>query len=129
MKIYQYIGFHIIIMCQRFHVIASFTFWDTRRTQDTWNFVYRHLETINILKVGYFFKKNRIYGKLTREFLGLRMRNFQSTVFTWIQPYSEIFKSAIWLENHKTDTNFGLYGINIWTSMFLTRCHRKNALP
>ena len=32
---------------------------------------------------------------MTREFLGLRMWNFQGIVFIWTQTYREIFKSAL----------------------------------
>ena len=34
-------------------------------------FVYKHIETIEYV----------LYGQITREFLGLRMRNFQGIVF------------------------------------------------
>ena len=33
--------------------------------------------------------------QITREFLGLRMRNFQGIAFIWTQAYREIFKSAL----------------------------------
>ena len=36
----------------------------------------------------------KFYGYITREFLGLRMRNFQGIIFIWTQAYREIFKSA-----------------------------------
>ena len=32
---------------------------------------------------------------MTREFLGLRMRNIQDVVFIWTRTYGEIFKSAL----------------------------------
>ena len=32
---------------------------------------------------------------MTREFLGLRIRNFQGIIFAQIRTYAEIFKSAI----------------------------------
>ena len=32
---------------------------------------------------------------MTRDFLGLRMRNFQGIVFIWTQTYSKTFKSAL----------------------------------
>ena len=44
-----------------------------------------------MLKVAYFLRKRQI----TREFLGLRMRNFQGIVFICTQTYSEIFKSGL----------------------------------
>ena len=37
----------------------------------------------------------KLYGYMTREFLGFRMQNFQSTIFIWIRTYREIFKSAL----------------------------------
>ena len=32
---------------------------------------------------------------MTRDLLGLRMRNFQGMVFKWNRTYGEIFKSAL----------------------------------
>ena len=32
---------------------------------------------------------------MTRDLLGLRMRNFQGMIFKWIRTYREIFKSAL----------------------------------
>ena len=44
-------------------------------------FVYKNTETIEYVKMYPIFKKNTIFtGKLTREFLELRMRNFQGFV-------------------------------------------------
>ena len=37
----------------------------------------------------------KLQGQITREFLGLRMRNFESIVFIWTQTYRKIFKSAL----------------------------------
>ena len=48
-----------------------------------------------MLKISLLFKKYELQRKITREFLGLRMRNFQGSVFIWIQTYREIFKSAL----------------------------------
>ena len=39
--------------------------------------------------------KITLYGYINREFLGLRMRNFQGIVFIWTRTYSEKFKSAL----------------------------------
>ena len=36
-----------------------------------------------------------LYGRTTREFLGLRMRNFQGIIFILIRTNREIFKSAL----------------------------------
>ena len=33
---------------------------------------------------------HKLYGQITREFLGLRMQNFQGIVFIWEQTYREI---------------------------------------
>ena len=35
----------------------------------------------------------KLFGYITREFLGLRMRNFQIIIFLWTRTYREIFKS------------------------------------
>ena len=45
----------------------------------------------------------KLYEYITREFLGLRMLNFQGIIFMWTRTYSEIFKSAwVYLKNmHK----------------------------
>ena len=40
-------------------------------------------------------EKYKLYGKITRELLGLRMRNFQRVIFIWIRTNREIFKSAL----------------------------------
>ena len=40
-------------------------------------------------------EKYELYGKITREHLGLRMRNFQGVIFIWIRANREIFKSAL----------------------------------
>ena len=37
----------------------------------------------------------KLHGKITREFFGLRMRNFQGIVSIWTQPYREIFTSTL----------------------------------
>ena len=37
----------------------------------------------------------KLYGQVTREFLGLRIRNFPGIVSVWTQPYRDIFKSAL----------------------------------
>ena len=38
---------------------------------------------------------DKLHGKITREFYGLRKRNFQGIVFMWIQIYREILKPAL----------------------------------
>ena len=59
-------------------------------------FVYKHSETIEYVKNLPTFKKiYKLYGKIIREFLGLRMQNFRGVVFIWTQTYREIFKSAL----------------------------------
>ena len=40
-------------------------------------------------------EKYKLYGKITRELLGLRVRNFQCVIFIWIRTNREIFKSAL----------------------------------
>ena len=37
----------------------------------------------------------KLYGYVTREFLGLRKRNFQGSIFIWTRTYREIFKFAL----------------------------------
>ena len=37
----------------------------------------------------------KLNGQITRQFLGLRIRNLQGIVFTWTQTHWEIFKSAL----------------------------------
>ena len=45
-------------------------------------FVYKHTETIEyIKKLANFLEKCKIYGWITRGFLGLRMENFQGVIF------------------------------------------------
>ena len=50
----------------------------------------------NMLKISLLFKKfKKLHGKITSEFLGLRMRNFQCFVFISTQTYKKIFKPAL----------------------------------
>ena len=59
-------------------------------------FIYKHTETIEyVKKAAYFLQKIQTSRVITREFLGLTMRNFQGIVFIWSRAYSEIFKSAL----------------------------------
>ena len=45
-------------------------------------FVYKHTETRKYVKKYPTFKENyKLHGKITREILGVRMRNFQCIVF------------------------------------------------
>ena len=37
----------------------------------------------------------KLYAYITREFLEIRMRNFQGIIFVWTRAYKEIFKSAL----------------------------------
>ena len=50
---------------------------------------------MNMLKIRLLFKIYKLHEQITREFLVLRMRNFQGIVFIWPQRYREIFKSAL----------------------------------
>ena len=46
-------------------------------------FVYKHTETIEyVKKQPTFYKKYKLYRKITQEFLGLRIQNFQGIIFT-----------------------------------------------
>ena len=54
-------------------------------------FVYKHTETMNMLKSSLLFNKNENFmGKITREFLGLAMQNFLGIVFIWSQAYTTV---------------------------------------
>ena len=49
-----------------------------------------------MFNIGLPFKKfTNLNGQITREFLGVRMRNFQSIVFISRETYRKIFKSAL----------------------------------
>ena len=50
-----------------------------------------------MLKISLHFKKftNFMHGQITRELLGLRMRNFQGIIFIGRQAYREVFKSVL----------------------------------
>ena len=49
-----------------------------------------------MLKISLLFKKfKKLHEQITREFEGLRMRNFQGIVFISTQTCREIFKSAL----------------------------------
>ena len=71
LKIYQYLCLHMKLIWWRFH-IKTFYFL-------------RHAH------VRYVTSR----ANITREFLELRMRNFQGIGFIWTQTYTEIFKSAL----------------------------------
>ena len=66
-----------------------------------WNkFVCKHSEIIADM-----FKISLLYRQITREFLVLRMRNFQGIAFVWTQTYSEILKSALVQLNQSDQRN------------------------
>ena len=48
---------------------------------------YKHTKSIEYVRI--------LYGWITREFLGLRRRNFRDIIFIWIPTYGEIFRSAL----------------------------------
>ena len=49
-----------------------------------------------MLQISLLFKKfTKLHGQISREFLGLRIQNFQGIVFTQTETYGEIFKSAL----------------------------------
>ena len=83
-----------ISLNRRFHITTPFTFWDIRTK--TWN-IYKHSETTEcVKKLAYFLRNYKVQAQITREFLGLRMLNFQFVVFIWwTRTYREIFKSAL----------------------------------
>ena len=50
-----------------------------------------------MLQISLLFKKfTKLHGQISREFLGLRIQNFQGIVFTQTETYGEIFK-LVWL--------------------------------
>ena len=75
---------------------------------------------------------HKLHGEITREFLGLRKRNFQGIVFTRTQIYREIFKSALVylkLRNNKTcvkreaflllyKINYNVFGFHYFEFLF-----------
>ena len=82
MKILQYIRLHIknsitqIAYYNTFHVLGYARFRIAKC------FVFKHTETIeHVKKYPTFYEKNKLYGRITREFLGFRMRNFQDIIF------------------------------------------------
>ena len=49
-----------------------------------------------MLNISLLFKEiYKLHGQITREFLGLRMGDFQGIVFERTQTYREIFKFAL----------------------------------
>ena len=59
-------------------------------------FVYKHLEiTEYIENYPTFSEMYNLHGEIFREFLGLRMQNFQGIVFIRTQIYREIFKFSL----------------------------------
>ena len=59
-------------------------------------FVYKHLETIKYIKIWPIVSDlYKPHGQITREFLGLKTRNFRGIAFIWTQTNKEIFKSAL----------------------------------
>ena len=59
-------------------------------------FVYKHIETIEYVKKYANFKEQyKVYGWITQEFLGLRVKNFQDIILKWIRTCREIFKFAL----------------------------------
>ena len=61
-------------------------------------FVYKHLETTEYVRKNLptFYEIYKLHWKITREFLGLRIRNFHGSASIWTKKtHSEIFKSAL----------------------------------
>ena len=59
-------------------------------------FVYKHTEiTEHAKKYPSFYEKYKFRGYITREFIGLRMQNFQGIVLVWTRTYGEILKSVL----------------------------------
>ena len=93
LKIYQYRRLYMKIICWSFHIKTPFTFWDIH----TWDIlryekklVCKHSETIKCVKS--YKEIYKLHGQITRKLLGLRVWNFQCSVFIWTPTYREIFK-------------------------------------
>ena len=101
LKICQYLRIHMKIICWRFHIKTPIAFWDMH-TWDMWKVGLQTLRNnIAYVKIILLFNKfanlkaREKLTFITREFLRLRMRNFQGIVFIWTQTCSEIFQSAL----------------------------------
>ena len=95
MKIYCYLRLHLKIICQRFHIIAPFNFWDIS-TRDIWNVCLQTYRNNRICyKVAYFLRKIQNTRVNNSKILRIKDAKFQVMIFIWTQTYSEIFKSAL----------------------------------
>ena len=65
-------------------------------------------------------KFHKLYRYITREFIGLRMPNFQDSIFIWTRTYRQIFKSAL--------VYLMFCSTNIW-NLIKTRRDRKWKIP
>ena len=93
MKVFQYLCLHVNIICWRFHIRTNAFEICSREICE--KSVYKHSDTMKYIKNWpTFWETFRLYGEITREFLELRMWNFQGIVFIWTQRCREIFKSA-----------------------------------
>ena len=67
--------------------------------------IQKQLDTLNSSQ-----EKYKLYAWITtREFLGLRMRNFQCIIFIWIKTYREIVKAvciSVLLKKNSAQVNF-----------------------
>ena len=81
MKIYQYLCILMKRICSKFHIETPFTFWDMR-TRNMWKVCLQTFRNNRICKkLAYYLRNLKLHRQLTREFLVLRMRNFQAFVF------------------------------------------------
>ena len=83
LKICPNLHLRMEIMFWRFHIKTLFTSWDMC-TWDVWKFCLQTFRDNRIRwKLVYFIRINKLHGQITREFVELRMRNFQGIVFIW----------------------------------------------
>ena len=73
-----------------------------------------------MLKIGLLFKKfTNFNGQITREFLGLRMQNFQGIVFIYTQTFFKFFQTCISVPLNNMRT-FCMNEPNFCHNLFLT---------
>ena len=95
-----FLPLQLLRSCRKIRLTFLIVFWTIFWELLLWklspgNFVF-FLKISLLLNVFYCFYMflNIDFANLTRELLGLRMRNFQGGIFIWTRTYREIFKSA-----------------------------------
>ena len=119
MKICQYLHLHRKIICWRF-AIKTFNFLRYAHTRYVKSLFTNIQKQYNMVKIN-LQEIYKLHEQINWEFLGLRMRNFQSFIFIWIQTYSEVFESAlVYLEKHQWKACFAFFnqGLAFWIVSF-----------